>query len=344
MELLEGESLAERLTRGPLAVAETIDISLAILSALDALHQAELVHRDLKPSNIFLTPHGVKILDFGLTLTTHTGVLDSRTTQSRLTQAGMVVGTPPYMAPEQFRAEPVDARTDLFALGAVIYEMLMAARAFPGNTPMEVYHKTLYEPPPTLVGSPAAKVLDRVMRRALAKAPEDRYRAASEMAEAIRPARELEDTGETRAHAIGRLIVLPFRLLRADPEIDFLSVSIPDAITHALTGIEGRQEESLEAAERVIAQFPDPESVAWEARILAYFGKREGAITALKSALDHGFILYRLLTREDPWLDPIRQSPEFNDILEQSELRYREAVAAFQDAGGNELLGLNTGG
>ena len=107
---------------------------------------------------------------------------------------------------------------------------------------------------------------------------------------------------------------------------------------------EGRQEESLEAAERVIAQFPDPESVAWEARILAYFGKREGAITALKNALDHGFILYRLLTREDPWLDPIRQSPEFNDILEQSELRYREAVAAFQDAGGNELLGLNTGG
>ncbi len=104
---------------------------------------------------------------------------------------------------------------------------------------------------------------------------------------------------------------------------------------------EGRREESLETAERVVAQFPDPEGVAWQARVLAYFGKGEGALAALERALDRGFISYRLLTREDPWLDPIRQSPRFKDLLEQAELQYRGAVSAFRKAGGEELLGVN---
>ncbi len=267
MELLEGESLAQRLTRGPLPVSETIGIALEILSALEALHGEKLVHRDLKPSNIFLTPYGVKILDFGLTLSEPAGVLDSRSTVSRLTQAGVAIGTPSYMAPEQLRAESIDARTDLFALGAVIYEMLMGARAFPGDTPMEVYHRTMYEMPPALAGSPAVGVVDHVIRRALAKTPADRYRAASEMAEDLRPARELEGTGQTQAHAMGRLIVLPFRVLRADPEIDFLGVSVPDAITNALTGLESLVVRSSAAATRFGTDALDLERVAEEADV-----------------------------------------------------------------------------
>jgi serine/threonine protein kinase len=240
LELLEGESLAQRLARGPLPVAEALKLALQTLSALEVLHRKGLVHRDLKPSNIFLTPHGAKILDFGLAQTASSDLLQSQSTQSRLTEAGAIVGTPPYMAPEQFRGEPVDARTDLFAVGAVIFEMLTGTRAFPGDTPMEVYHSTMYEQPPALGGSPAAAVVDRVVRRALAKTAGDRFSGADQMAESLRAACKVDDTGETRAHPIGRLLVLPFRILKPDPEIDFLALSVPDAITNALTGLSNR--------------------------------------------------------------------------------------------------------
>jgi serine/threonine protein kinase/tetratricopeptide (TPR) repeat protein len=268
MELLEGESLAQRLSRGPLPVPEAVEISLEVLSALDMLHRESLVHRDLKPSNIFLTPHGMKLLDFGLAQTTRSEVLHSQdTTESRLTQAGAAVGTPSYMAPEQLRGLPVDGRTDLFAMGAVIFEMLMATRAFAGNTPMEVYHKTLYEQPPALGGSPAATVVDRVIRRALAKRPEDRYEKASEMAAALRTVGEVEDTGETRAHTISRLIVLPFRILRPDPETDFLAVSVPDAITNALSGLESLVVRSSAAAAQFAADERNLKRIAEDADV-----------------------------------------------------------------------------
>jgi TolB-like protein/tetratricopeptide (TPR) repeat protein len=171
------------------------------------------------------------------------------------------------MGPEQLRGEPVDARTDLFAVGAVVFEMLMGTRAFGGRTPMEIYHKTLYEPPPALGGSAAANVVDRVIRRALAKQPDDRYASASEMAEALRPVRAVEDTGETRAHAMTRLIVLPFRVLRPDPDTDFLGVSIPDAITNALTSLESLVVRSSAAAARFASDELDLKRIAEEADV-----------------------------------------------------------------------------
>ena len=124
----------------------------------------------------------------------------------------------------------------------------MATRAFAGNTPMEAYHKTLYEQPPALGGSAAATVADRVIRRALAKRPEDRFAGASEMAEALGAVREVEHIGETRAHSIARLMVLPFRVLRPDPDTDFLGVSLPDAITNALSSLESLVVRSSAAA------------------------------------------------------------------------------------------------
>jgi TolB-like protein/predicted Ser/Thr protein kinase/tetratricopeptide (TPR) repeat protein len=268
MEFLEGESLAERLVRGPLAIPEAVEISLEILSALNALHEAGIVHRDLKPSNVFLTPHGVRILDFGLARAMPSEITGSQeATESQLTQEGAIVGTLAYMAPEQVRGEPVDARTDLFALGAVIFEMLMGRRAFPGRTPMEIYHCTLYEQPPALGGSPAATAADRVIRRALAKRPEDRYARASEMAEALRTLRAVEDTGVTRAHAITRLIVLPFRILRPDPDTDFLAVSLPDAITGALAGLGSLVVRSSAAAANFTADKLDFHRLAEEADV-----------------------------------------------------------------------------
>src|SRR4051812_19468140 len=121
MELLEGEVLAERLPRGALNTAQAIPIGLGILAALSALHSRGIIHRDLKPSNVFLTAHGVKLLDFGLA---RPEVEASLSTDSGLTRTGVVMGTPRYMAPEQAAGETVDIRSDLFAAGAILFEML----------------------------------------------------------------------------------------------------------------------------------------------------------------------------------------------------------------------------
>ncbi len=169
MELLDGETLAERLRRGPLSVSATVPIGLGMLAALAALHARGIVHRDLKPSNVFLTNHGVKLLDFGLARPELEPQLGAPT---QLTQPGIVVGTPRYMAPEQVTGEPIDARADLFAAGALLFEMLSGRPAFTGRTVIEILHATVSEQPPALSGSPAVAAVDRVIRRALAKRPD----------------------------------------------------------------------------------------------------------------------------------------------------------------------------
>src|SRR5262245_57200297 len=158
MELLEGESLAVRLLRGPLPCPEASQIALAILAALEALHRRSLVHRDLKPSNIFLTPHGVKLLDFGLARPIPS---DGGRTATGLTLAGTVMGTPAYMAPEQVRGQTVDRRADLFAAGSLLFEMLCGHPPFAGDSVVRVLHAITAEQPPALGGSPAIVAVDR---------------------------------------------------------------------------------------------------------------------------------------------------------------------------------------
>ena len=118
MELLEGEAFSERLKQGAMTVSQAMPIVLEILAALSALHARGIVHRDLKPSNVFLTPHGVKLLDFGLA---RPEPEETMSPDSDLTRPGFVMGTPRYMAPEQIMGEPVDARGDLFATGAILF-------------------------------------------------------------------------------------------------------------------------------------------------------------------------------------------------------------------------------
>ena len=142
MELLAGEPLAERLRRGPLSTSEAVPIALEILAALAALHSRGIVHRDLKPSNVFLTAHGAKLLDFGLARPEPGGALS---TVDGLTRTGMLMGTPRYMAPEQVTGEAVDARSDIFAAGALLFEMLAGRPAFSGRTIVEVLHATQFE-------------------------------------------------------------------------------------------------------------------------------------------------------------------------------------------------------
>ncbi|MGE3175963.1 MAG: protein kinase [Vicinamibacterales bacterium] len=268
MELLAGEPLSARLARGPVPTADTAAIALQTLEALGALHAGGLVHRDLKPSNLFLTPHGVKLLDFGLARPM--GGWRAGDTATQLTEVGAIAGTPGYMAPEQIRGEALDARSDLFALGAILFEMLSGRVAFSGATMVDVLHAVLHEQPPALSGGSTVVGLDRVIHRALHKRPDERYPSSSAMAEAIRAVGASPESMELAAPAarpMTRLIALPFRVLRPDAETDFLAFSLPDAIGATLSGARNLLVRSSAAAARFDPQAPDLRKLAADADV-----------------------------------------------------------------------------
>ncbi|HMB71162.1 MAG TPA: serine/threonine-protein kinase, partial [bacterium] len=180
LEYLEGRALNEVLAEGPLPRAEAVDVARRVLGALEALHGAGLVHRDLKPSNLFLTRTGPKLLDFGLARRS----LAEGPDELALTRPGVAVGTPYYMAPEQWRGETATAAVDLYAMGAVLYEMLTGSPPFTGKTPFEVCDAALNRHPPALAGDRVV-ALDRVVQRALAKRPAGRFASAGDMAAAL---------------------------------------------------------------------------------------------------------------------------------------------------------------
>jgi eukaryotic-like serine/threonine-protein kinase len=178
------------------------------------------------------------------------------------------MGTPRYMAPEQVVGEVVDARSDLFAAGAILFEMLAGRPAFGGRTIVEILHATLHEQPPALTGSPVVAAVDRVIRRALAKQPGERPASADSMAEGLRAVRGV-DTDDTPAlpQTLTRLVVLPFRVLRPDAETDFLAFSLPDAISTSLSGIGSLIVRSSATAARFNEDAPDLKAVAAEADV-----------------------------------------------------------------------------
>jgi len=265
MELLEGEALAERLRQGPMSVSEMLPIGFEILAALSALHARGIIHRDLKPSNVFLTPHGVKLLDFGLARTVDPELTRSLGSVTDLTGTGMVMGTPRYMAPEQVTGEAIDARSDLFAAGLILFEMLAGRPAFGGRNVVEILHATLHEQPPALTGCPAVAAADRVIRRALAKRPSERPASADEMAEELRAVRgTFGDETPALARALTRLVVLPFRVLRSDPDTDFLAFSLPDAIATSLSRFGSLIVRSTATVARFGGEAPDLKALATE--------------------------------------------------------------------------------
>src|SRR5258708_4348498 len=268
MELLEGESLAQRLSRGPVPLSEAVQVTLSVLSALAALHRCSVLHRDLKPSNVFLSIHGVKLLDFGLAKPFALAADSDSQTQTELTQSGMIAATPRYASPEQLTGKNLDARSDVFSTAATLFEMLTGEPAFRGKSALEIFHAILYDSPPALSGSPAISAIDRILHRAFAKKPEERFTAADEMAAELRAVLRLEDTGaRVEARVMKRLIVLPFRALRPDPETDFLAFSLPDAIAASLTGLSSLVVRSSLAAARFAASTPDLKEIAKEADV-----------------------------------------------------------------------------
>jgi serine/threonine protein kinase/Tol biopolymer transport system component len=194
-ELLEGDSLRDRLQAGPLPVRKALDYGAQIAAGLAAAHEKGIVHRDLKPENIFVTQDGrVKILDFGLAKVTSS--LQSEATQTLATQdtrgqiqtePGAILGTVGYMSPEQVRGMPADARSDIFALGTILYEMLSGERPFRGDSSVETMNAILKEDPPELVTANRSvpPALDRIVRRCMEKTPGERFQSARDLAFAL---------------------------------------------------------------------------------------------------------------------------------------------------------------
>src|SRR5258708_619903 len=189
MEYIEGETLAQRLQKGSLPIQQVLQFAIEIADALDKAHRKGVTHRDLKPGNIMLTKSGTKLLDFGLAklkqdaAPANVSLSDLPTAVDPLTAQGSIVGTLQYMAPEQLEGKEVDARTDIFGFGAVVYEMATHKRAFEGNTQASVISAIMSsEPAPMSSLQPMTPpALDRVVKRCLAKEADERWQSANDL-------------------------------------------------------------------------------------------------------------------------------------------------------------------
>jgi len=194
MEYLEGQTLAQRLQKGALPPEQVLEYAIEISDALDKAHRKGVTHRDLKPGNIMLTKSGTKLLDFGLAklkqeaAPENVPLSDLPTAKDPLTAQGTILGTLQYMAPEQLEGKDVDVRTDIFAFGAVVYEMATGKRAFDGKTQASVIGAIMSsEPPPMSTLQPMTPpALDRVVKKCLAKEPDDRWHAAKDLCDELR--------------------------------------------------------------------------------------------------------------------------------------------------------------
>src|SRR5208283_288159 len=219
MEFLEGQTLAERLEKGPLPVAQVLAYGAQIASALDKAHRNGVTHRDLKPGNIMLTQTGAKLLDFGLAKAEAT--LAGGDTQTEITplatpmtQHGMIVGTVPYMSPEQVEGKEVDGRSDIFSLGAVLYEMVTGSRAFQGKSQFSVASAILEKAPAPIrnLQPLAPPALDRTIEVCLAKDPDERWQSAGDLWKELRWI--AEGGSQTGAMSGARITPATWRTLR----------------------------------------------------------------------------------------------------------------------------------
>jgi serine/threonine protein kinase/tetratricopeptide (TPR) repeat protein len=268
MELLEGESMDRRLIKGTLSPQDAVPIARGMLGALGALHARGFVHRDIKPSNVFLTPHGPKLLDFGLARPAllSTAHLPGAHT-SPITDAGIIVGTPQYMAPEQVTGAALDGRTDLYAVGAVMFHMLAGRPPFTGLGP-DVLFAAMKENPPALQGPPAVIAIDRVIRRAMRKNPDERYGSAAAMAAELSAVSLSGAQGAVLpVRALTRIIVPPLRIPKTDPDVAYLAFGLAEAVSGSLATLSDVVVRAPALAARWADETIDPRQLAVNADV-----------------------------------------------------------------------------
>jgi serine/threonine protein kinase/Flp pilus assembly protein TadD len=270
MELLKGQTLGRRMKQGVLDWRRTVEIAIAIAEGLAAAHAKGIVHRDIKPENVFLTEDGgLKILDFGLARLENKNATPMPGVPTLETQPGLLLGTVAYMSPEQVRGMPADGRSDIFAFGCVLYEMVVGRRPFQGPTTADTMSAILHEPVPQLSqsGRERPAELDRLILRCLQKEPAQRFQTARELAQALRSIGQGALSGlsgsqqqfetavyqETpRPQAAPRLApsvaVLPFRNLSSDAENEYFSDGLAEELINALTKVKGLQVASHRSA------------------------------------------------------------------------------------------------
>jgi len=226
MEYIEGTPL-----QGPLPVDQALKYAAQICDALDAAHKKGITHRDLKPANILVTASGVKLLDFGLAQVEPPSKSGDATHSIDLTQAGTILGTAAYVSPEQAEGKSVDARSDIFSLGIVLYEMLTGRRAFDGDSVIAIVAAILYKEPAVLDAPPA---LRSIVARCLCKSPADRFQSVTELRAALESAATVRPDGKQPSIA-----VLPFANMSADKENEYFSDGLAEEIINVLAHIPG---------------------------------------------------------------------------------------------------------
>ncbi len=244
-EFIEGETLRKRFERTRMTIDQALNVSSQIASALSAAHSAGIIHRDIKPENIMLRPDGyVKVLDFGLAKLSEKPSLSTDTsapTVARVdTHPGMVMGTISYMSPEQARGQTVDARSDIFSLGVVIYEMVAGRAPFQGGSAADVFVSILEKAPVPLAHSSAdvARDLERIVFKCLEKDREQRYASAHELAADLKTLATAPSKEQPAADSSPSIAVLPFVNMSADAENEYFCDGLAEELLNALSKIE----------------------------------------------------------------------------------------------------------
>ena len=251
MELLEGQTLKQRIADGPFRIEELLQVALQITEALNAAHAKGIIHRDIKPANIFITQGGgAKILDFGLAKLPAVQLKSSESTltvRQTLTSVGSAVGTIAYMSPEQARGGELDSRSDLFSFGAVLYEMATGRQAFAGSTPAIIF-EALFNKTPTsavVLDPKLPDALERIINRTLEKDPEKRFQTSEEILSALTDLErelslaELKTSPSESPDAIHSIAVLPFEDMSPQRDQEYFCDGLAEELINALTQVKG---------------------------------------------------------------------------------------------------------